>query len=458
MGRRILVGALAPLCLAAGLAACGDGGGSPGGAPQTATFERIQNEVFNVSCSADSCHSSVGQAGGLILEEGYSWDALSDQDPANHAARVHGMKRVWPGDPSRSFLIAKLTNNLAAGEGFPMPYNATPLDEATIEVLKAWIEAGAPADGVVPGDDGRQLGNTVDNPADVSLPVPARGVQLKITARPVPKGSEETLCHYFKLPSDVDLDVNRIQINVSGGSHHIHLYRPYQPLDVPDGFEVCNQAVDFDKWALVVASQLRKTDWELPEGVAFHLKAGEQLLVQTHFVNVGSLETSGEGKVVMNLQDADPGTITAHAGAIFGQDRDVFVPALSNVSESATCTFPSAMEMIAQTGHYHFRGKRFTTYRWDDDTEGALIYAHEGYADPEFTVYDPPLPFAAGQGLEWECYWENPNDVDYEFGPFTDSNEHCNLFAFYYPTGSPYESITCVREHGIDTTTVREGH
>ena len=44
--------------------------------------------------------------------------------------------------------------------------------------------------------------------------------------------------------------------------------------------------------------QLRRTDWELPPGVAFHFRAGEQLLMQTHFVNVGSLETDGEGKVL----------------------------------------------------------------------------------------------------------------------------------------------------------------
>lgn len=457
MGRRKVMGVLLlALGAMAGLQACGDGGdGSP--AARTSTFERIQQQVFNVSCSADSCHSSVGRAGGLVLEESYSWDELSDHATSNRAAAAHGMRRVWPGDPEHSFLLAKLTNNLAAGEGSPMPYNAAPLDDATIEVLHAWIAAGAPSTGVVPGDDGRDLGNTTDNPADVTLPKPVRGVQITITARPVPRGSEETLCHYLKLPSDVDLDVNRIQINVSGGSHHIHLYRAYEPTDLPDGFEVCNQAVDFDKWALVIASQVRKTDWELPPGVAFHLRAGEQLLIQTHFVNVGSLETSGEGKVVMNLQAADPGTITDYAGAIFGQDKDVRVPPLTNIAQSATCTFPRDLELFAETGHYHFRGKRFTTYRWDDGERGPLLYQHEGYSDPLFLVHDPPLPFAAGQGLEWECYWENPNDVEYTFGPFTDTNEHCNLFAFYYPAATPNESITCVRDHGVDTTTIRTG-
>lgn len=377
--------------------------------------------------------------------------------PTNPFAADRGWMRVMPGDPDRSFLLSKLTDRLGSGEGLSMPYNAAPLDNTTIDVIRAWIAAGAPSEGVVPGDDGHDLGGGGEA-GDVVLPPPARGVQLAITAHPIPKGTEETACHYLKLDSDVDLDVNRIQINVSGGSHHIHLYRPFDStLDVPDGVEVCNMAVDFDKWSLIVATQLRKTDWELPEGVAFHFRAGEQLLVQTHFVNVGSLETEGEGKVLMNLNDADPGTITQHAGSLFGQDRDVDVLPLSNPTKSAICEFPKDLHLIAQTGHYHFRGRRFSTFEWFDGERGDEIYRFEGYNDPSFLEYKPPLLIPAQHGLEWECYWENPNDVEYKFGPFTDTNEHCNLFGFYFPTESLHESITCVRRDGVDTTTVRAG-
>jgi|SRR5215813_9717537 len=444
------------------LAGCG-GGSSSGGGTTTSTFERIQTQVFDISCSSESCHSSVGQAGGLVLEPDASWDALMNHVPSNRAAASHGLMRVMPGDPDNSFLLMKLTDNLASGEGAPMPYNIAPLDAGTVEIIRAWIAAGAPKDGRVPGDDGRDLDGGGENPGDIQLPPPVRGVQLTITSRPVPIGTEETVCHYLKLPSDVDFDVNRIQIAVTGGSHHIHLYRPYDhTLNLPDGFEQCNMAVDFDKWALVVASQLRKTDWELPEGVAFHFRAGEQLLVQTHFVNVGALETIGEGKVLMNLNAADDGTVTQYAGALFGQDKDVDVPPMSQWTQSATCTFPNPITIFAQTGHYHFRGKRFSTYRWDErltPPRGEEIYHHEGYADPKFEVYTPDTApsFAPGQGLEWECYWENPTDNEYKFGPFTDTNEHCNLFAFYYPTASLNESTTCVRKDGIDTTTVRTG-
>lgn len=439
------------------LAGCGDSNGSS--ANQTGTFERIQTQVFNQSCSSDSCHSSVGRAGDLVLEEGYSWDALVNHPPANPVSYDHGYMRVMPGQPDMSLLLAKLTNNLAAGEGRGMPYNAAPLSPETVEVISAWIAAGAPAEGRVEGDDGRDLSGGVEE-GELTLPPPARGIQIKTTSPAVPMGTEETGCHYMKLPSEGELDVNRIQVAVTGGSHHIHLYRAIdRNLDLPDSYEVCNQAVDFNVWQLVVAVQLRRNDWELPAGVAFHFRPGEQILVQTHFVNVGSLETVGEGKSIMNLHAAEPGSITAHAGAIFGQDKDVFVPARSNVSQSAECEFPKPITLIAQTGHYHFRGRRFQTFFWENGVRGDAFYFHEGYDDPLFAAYDQftALSFTAGQGLEWECYWENPTSINFEFGPFTDINEHCNWFGFYYPTSTPDESITCVKEDGVAVTTVYTG-
>ena len=457
-GARSLCSAVAAFIGASlSLAGCA-GNGEPVSTNQVAgsTFERIQTEVFNVSCSSDSCHSSVGQAGNMVLQEGHAWDSLVNKPPSNLVAATDGLERVLPGNPDASFLMAKIADNLSAGEGQSMPWGVALLTPETVAIIRAWIVAGAPQDGIVPGDDGRPLGGGGETPGDVALPPPVKGVQLQVTAEPVPIGKEETSCHYFKLPSDIDLDVNRFQIAVSGGSHHIHLYRPYDStLDIPDGAEVCNMAVDFDKWELVVATQVRHSDWELPVGVAYHFHAGEQLLMQTHFVNVGSLETIGEGKVLMNLNATDPAGVTAHAGAIFGQDKDVFVPAHSSPTEAADCVFPKPISLMAETGHYHFRGRHFWTYRWDNGTLGDLIYEYVGYNDPPFTVHTPPLEFATGQGLQWQCYWENNTDTDFPFGPFTDTNEHCNWFGFYYPTASENEAITCVKQDGVSVTTVR---
>jgi hypothetical protein len=369
-----------------------------------------------------------------------------------------GFMRVQPHYPDMSFLVSKVADDLASGEGVSMPYGAAPLDVATVKVISAWIAAGAPKDGIVRGDDGHPLGGGGSTPGDIYLPPPADGVQLHVTADPVPTGQEVTSCHYFKLPSDVDFDVNRFQIAVSGGSHHIHLYRPYDStLDIPDGAEVCNMAVDFDKWELVVATQQRHADWELPDGVAYHFRAHEQLLVQTHFVNVGSLETIGEGKVLMNLNAADPASVTAHAGAMFGQNKDVYVAAHTSPTATAECVFPKAINLMAETGHYHFRGREFQTFLWNDGMRGEQIYDYLGYDDPPFLQHIPPIPFAPGQGLQWQCYWVNDTDTDFPFGPFTATNEHCNWFGFYYPTETLNEAITCVKQDGVSTTAVRHG-
>lgn len=449
--------ALRALLISVALAGCGSDGGGSGGTSSTATFQRIQTEVFDVSCALPACHSSVAQAGGLILEEGLSWEALVDSPPTNAAARENWTMRVMPGHPDESFLLAKLTGNLAAGEGLSMPHSGPLMNPEAVEIIEAWIRAGAPREGVVPGDDGRPLVSDGQLADYSELPPPPQGVQLRATAPPVPRGKDETTCHYFKLPSGVDIDVNRIQIGVKGGSHHIHLYRPLDSsLDLPDHTEVCNNPVDFEHWSLVFATQSRYTDWELPEGVAYHFFAGQQLLMQTHFNNVGSLSTEGEGKATMNLHATDPASVRNYAGALWGQDRDVFVPRRSVVRQATNCVFPREVNLIAETGHYHFRGRLFDTYRVDDGVRGESFYHHEGYDEPTFVVHDPPIRFASGQGLGWECEWENNEDRDFKFGPSTDENEHCFLFAFYYPAAVPNESIVCHRENGVETTLIRD--
>lgn len=460
------------LALAVTLLVTACGGGTSGGGQATgsaptdptpeptpaekATFDRIQDEVFSRSCASESCHSSAGKAGNLVLEDGLAYENLVDVVPAQAAAAERGFFRVLPGDPDRSLLCHKVEDGLPIELGLPMPYGGAALDDGTTEILRKWIKQGAPRDGRVPGDDGRPLGTEADD-AHLMLEPPESGIQLDVIARELLVGTEETRCHTFKLASNVDLDVNRFEIAVTGGSHHIHLYRPFDgALDLPDESFDCNYTVDFDQWELVAAAQLQHTDWQLPEGVAFHFRAGEQLLMQTHFVNVGGLETSGVPRVLVNMHTIPEDEVVAQAGSIFGQDRDIFVPANSVSTQGGNCTFPNAITLMAMTGHYHYRGREFTTKRLEN---GDALYEHEGYEDPEFEIYDPAIApgFEPGEGFEWTCTYDNRDPVDYEFGPFTDQNEHCNVFAFYYPTQTRMESTTCIREDGVATTTVRAG-
>jgi hypothetical protein len=291
--------------------------------------------------------------------------------------------------------------------------------------------------------------------APIRMPKPGRGAQIVVGPIPVPKGSEVTECTYMKLPSKKDLAVNKVKIKVHGGSHHIHLYRPHdRNLSLENAHEACNFALDFDVWQLILGSQSVLLNWKLPDGIAFHFTAGEQLAAQTHFVDNGALATPEDGWAIYNLYAVPERKVTSYAGALFGQDKDVVVPAHSVATATTRCLFDRPVDLLALTGHYHYRGVQFTANVWDGEKTGAPLYAYYGYDEPTFRR------FAAGEqaqipGIEWTCTYENDTDTDFTFGPFTDENEHCNLFAFYYPTFSKEEFMSCVQQDGQVTVTVR---
>jgi hypothetical protein len=283
---------------------------------------------------------------------------------------------------------------------------------------------------------------------------PARGMQMVVGPVTVPSGSEITQCTYFKNPSHKDMAVSHVRIEVEGGSHHIHLYRPIdRGMSVPDGHETCNMAVDFDVWQLILASQGSSLDWKLPKGIAFMFRGDEQLLAQTHYVDNGLLATPDPGWATFNLYATNKKRVKSFAGALFGQDRDVHVPPHSTAIATTKCVFPRPVKLLALTGHYHFRGKEFTVNTWDGVNTGEQLYRSVGYFDPSFQrytgKYQPEVP-----GLEWTCRYENDTDNDFTFGPFTDVNEHCNLFGFYYPTLGDREFMTCVQKASVVTVNV----
>ena len=135
--------AAAGVALLLALAACGGGGEDtpPPAAPPVQglqpTLASIQANVFTPSCAKSLCHTGPGAQAGLNLDPGFSWANLyniaSSQDMS--------YTRVIPMDPDGSFLIQKLEGPLVGGR---MPADGPPfLQQATIDVIRQWIQDGA---------------------------------------------------------------------------------------------------------------------------------------------------------------------------------------------------------------------------------------------------------------------------------------------------------------------------
>jgi hypothetical protein len=131
--------------------------------PQTlfaGTFDRIQKQIFNQSCAVSSCHDSQSHRNDLILEVGAAYTNLVNVGPFNGSAFALGWQRVTPGDASASYLYHKLTGDLPdSSYGVRMPHRqpvssnraGRKLHPTLIELIRLWIDAGAPQSGWVAG-------------------------------------------------------------------------------------------------------------------------------------------------------------------------------------------------------------------------------------------------------------------------------------------------------------------
>ncbi len=126
--------------LGGGLAAsCGGEAGPTTPTPMSSvlpTLSSIQSNVFTPRCVEH--HGDHGLEAGLTLEAGQAWAALVNV-PSTQVA----IDLVEPNDAENSYLIHKLEGRPGI-VGTQMPVGAAPLSAMDIDVIKQWINRGAP--------------------------------------------------------------------------------------------------------------------------------------------------------------------------------------------------------------------------------------------------------------------------------------------------------------------------
>jgi hypothetical protein len=93
------------------------------------------------------CHGGAGAAAGLRLDAGNSFALLVNVP----STQVPTLLRVKPGDAQNSYLVQKIEGRAAVGGR--MPLGGNPLPQASIDLVRSWIMAGAQMNSAV--DDGR---------------------------------------------------------------------------------------------------------------------------------------------------------------------------------------------------------------------------------------------------------------------------------------------------------------
>jgi len=143
--RTVLLGAPGALAVLA-LVGCGQAKklpfepGGAGGPDASATYTRVQAEVFSVSCALSGCHAGAAPQAGMDLSAAVAYQNIVGVPSSERA----DLKRIEPGDPDRSYLVKKLRGDPDIS-GSPMPLTGTITAEARQLVID-WVRRGAPRD------------------------------------------------------------------------------------------------------------------------------------------------------------------------------------------------------------------------------------------------------------------------------------------------------------------------
>lgn len=100
------------------------------------SFKAVQDNVFTPICSTS--HSGAAAPLGLRLDAGNAYASLVNVA----SVEVGSLRRVLPGDPGNSYLVQKIEGRAAVGAR--MPLGGPALSQANIDLVRAWIAAGAP--------------------------------------------------------------------------------------------------------------------------------------------------------------------------------------------------------------------------------------------------------------------------------------------------------------------------
>lgn len=289
------------------------------------------------------------------------------------------------------------------------------------------------------GDDGPDIldGFEVPAPGDGEIQL------LSPILEDLPPGADVTLCTY--LPMDVafadtvDIIAGRGYQSPAGG-HHAILYTAERerPVDTHE----CTDDDMVNARFLIGAGggDAGGAFAEIPEGLAYRIDGGKQLMIQSHWINATTAPL--DGQVAFNLRAVPPSADRQLAQLFNWTSTDIEVPASGTGAARTDCVVGQDMSFYLVGGHAHEHGTRVTLTHTPAGGEPAVFYDEEWTA---YYTFDPPrismdvsapMVVHAGDTLSVDCTYANPTGEALTF-----PTEMCVGFAFFFPAE---HQIDCV--------------
>jgi hypothetical protein len=253
---------------------------------------------------------------------------------------------------------------------------------------------------------------------------------------PVPASTEMHQCKYVQLPEGADVNIYRFAHEYTTGSHHFLLYLTDLtaiPSDMTGTYDCTTGAEPILAHAtgIIYGGQVPTGIWSFPSGVAATVKAGQVLVMNTHYLNTSVAALDATVKVGLDTMLA--AEVKTQGGFFIFYDPFIDLPAHATASSGNGCHVGADVTVVNAFTHYHFRGMDMKVF---DDPAGkprstVPFFETTNWEHPQ--DFDGPMTWKQGDKIRFQCDYDNMGATEVFQGPNAQTSEMCVFAGLYYP-------------------------
>ncbi|MEZ4371100.1 MAG: hypothetical protein R3B07_09755 [Polyangiaceae bacterium] len=262
-------------------------------------------------------------------------------------------------------------------------------------------------------------------------------------------GDEDTVCIFKRMKNPAGF-VRNIRGHLTDGSHHMIVYvsgeTEEQLEPKPCGgfsgiFNLNGGIPGLDSVDIpVFIAQQHEAELNLPSDpetgkpLGFRVEENQMLRIELHWFNTTPKAQQVTGTVEFDVAGENEDVIES-SFAFWGSTVIDIAP---HSQYTTPVLFQKALadtKGFAVTTHQHQLGTNMKIWKADGTnvSDDQLLVESTDWAEPPLKMLDPPAYFDVGDGLAYQCTWDNSTDSRVGFGEgFGD--EMCFLWMYYYPS------------------------
>lgn len=245
--------------------------------------------------------------------------------------------------------------------------------------------------------------------------------------RGIQPGEDRIVCSYLDARIPSDADIGRIAGYNSSGSHHIILYTT-SVAQIPNTHDCADDEMVF--LSLIGGTggdAALSPEQKLPDGLVRRVSEGQQLVIQTHWINTSDEPYDGQAVFNVRYEPQSADKTPTDFMALMNTEFEITPGGMTHAE--VECTFKESLNIWQLAGHQHSMGKHIKiTYNdkvmIDDD------WKNEWSFNPKFLDFTSgPMKTQVGDKMKIECDWTNTGHEAVRF-----PHEMCGAVAQYYPS------------------------